>query len=80
MAWCRGAVMACKLFLPPRVCASQEPVLLSGTLRENIAMGCPTASAEQIIDAARRAGCDFAEESWERPVGEQGIQLSGGQK
>ena len=58
----------------------QEPVLLSGSLRENIAIGRPSASEEEVEEAARRAGCDFAEANWDREVGEQGLQLSGWQK
>ena len=58
----------------------QDPVLLSGTLRENVALGRPEASEEQLRTAARLAGCDFAERIWEREVGEQGVQLSGGQR
>ena len=46
----------------------QEPVLLSGSLRENIAIGRPSASEEEVEEAARRAGCDFAEANWEREV------------
>lgn len=60
----------------------QEPVLLSGSLRDNIALGKPDATEEELRDAARRAGCDFALSggAWEREVGEQGMQLSGGQR
>ena len=58
----------------------QDPVLLSGTLRENVALGRPEASEDQLRTAARLAGCDFAERIWEREVGEQGVQLSGGQR
>ena len=59
---------------------TQDPVLLSGTLRENVALGRPEASEDQLRTAARLAGCDFAERIWEREVGEQGVQLSGGQR
>mmetsp|Transcript_20131 Transcript_20131/g.46180 ORF Transcript_20131/g.46180 Transcript_20131/m.46180 type:complete len:288 (-) Transcript_20131:99-962(-) len=58
----------------------QEPVLLSGSLSENIKIGKPEASDEEVRVAATSAGCDFAEHNWEREVGEQGLQLSGGQK
>ena len=34
----------------------QEPVLLSGSLRDNIALGKPDATEEELRDAARRAG------------------------
>ena len=60
----------------------QEPVLLGGTLRDNVALGRPGASDAELRDAAARAGCDFAlvDGAWEREVGEQGVQLSGGQR
>ncbi len=59
----------------------QEPDLLDGTLRDNIAIGMPDATDEQLRLAAAAAGCDFAAGAgWEREVGEQGLQLSGGQK
>mmetsp|Transcript_11417 Transcript_11417/g.36435 ORF Transcript_11417/g.36435 Transcript_11417/m.36435 type:complete len:288 (-) Transcript_11417:132-995(-) len=71
--------------LPAQWCVAvvpQEPVLLSGSLRDNIALGKPDATEEELRDAARRAGCDFALSggAWEREVGEQGMQLSGGQR
>ena len=34
----------------------QEPILLSGSLRDNIALGKPDATEEELRDAARRAG------------------------
>jgi ATP-binding cassette subfamily B protein len=58
----------------------QEPVLLGGTLRENIALGNPDADEAELRAAAAAAGCEFAEAAWLREVGEQGMQLSGGQK
>lgn len=38
---------------------SQEPVLFSGTIAENIAYGMPKASRSEIITAARQANCQF---------------------
>ncbi|MCE7062446.1 ABC transporter ATP-binding protein [Dyadobacter sp. CY343] len=62
----------------------QEVMLFGGTIYENIAYGKPTASREQIYDAARRAhALDFIEsfpEKFETVVGERGIKLSGGQR
>lgn len=58
----------------------QEPVLLSGSLRDNVALGRPDASEGALRAAAEAAGCDFAEADWTRDVGERGLQLSGGQK
>lgn len=38
---------------------SQEPVLFSGTIAENISYGRPKASKTEIIVAARKANCQF---------------------
>lgn len=38
---------------------SQEPVLFSGTIAENIAYGKPNATRAEIIAAARKANCQF---------------------
>jgi putative ABC transport system ATP-binding protein len=38
---------------------SQEPVLFSGTIAENISYGKPDASRVEIIAAARKANCQF---------------------
>src|ERR1700730_14242841 len=38
---------------------SQEPVLFSGAIAENIAYGKPNATRGEIITAARRANCQF---------------------
>lgn len=62
---------------------SQEPVLFSGTIAENIAYGKPQATRAEIIAAARRANCTFISDlpdGLETQVGARGSQLSGGQK
>jgi len=62
----------------------QEPFLFSDTIAANIAFGAPSADAEAVRRAARRAG--LVPEIEEMPlgfqtvVGERGISLSGGQK
>lgn len=62
----------------------QETTLFSGTIRENIAYGRPTASLEEIISAAQAAEAhEFIQEfkdGYETEVGERGVTLSGGQK
>ncbi|KFX94424.1 hypothetical protein O988_06309 [Pseudogymnoascus sp. VKM F-3808] len=61
----------------------QEPVLMSGSVAENIAYGRPNASRSEIIAAARKANCQFIEdfpEGLDTQVGARGAQLSGGQK
>jgi ABC-type multidrug transport system fused ATPase/permease subunit len=62
----------------------QELILFGGTIKENIAYGKPSATDEEIKQAARKANAiDFIEkfpENFNTLVGERGIQLSGGQK
>jgi ATP-binding cassette subfamily B protein len=62
----------------------QEGFLFSGTVRENIAFGRPSATDEEIADAARAVGAhDFIsalEHGYDTEVGERGVQLSAGQR
>ncbi len=62
----------------------QDVFLFGGTIRENIAYGKPTASDDEIIEAAKQANAwefikDFPEVLG-TVVGERGVQLSGGQR
>ncbi|KAI1648609.1 P-loop containing nucleoside triphosphate hydrolase protein [Daldinia loculata] len=62
---------------------SQEPVLFSGTVAENIAYGKPNATRSEIVTAAQKANCGFIADfpqGLETQVGPRGAQLSGGQK
>jgi subfamily B ATP-binding cassette protein MsbA len=62
---------------------SQDAFLFDTTVRENIALGRPGASDEQIKAAANAAACDFIESlpgGWNAPAGEGGRNLSGGQR
>lgn len=63
---------------------SQDVVLFDGTIRENIAYGCPNATDAEIRTAAEAAALtDFLKEQpkgLDSPVGEAGRLLSGGQK
>lgn len=62
----------------------QEPFLFSRTIRENIAASNPSASIEEIREAARTACIDDAimafPDGYETMVGERGVTLSGGQR
>ncbi len=62
----------------------QNTFLFSNTVRENIRMGRPGASEDDIIAAARAAQAhDFITglpQGYDTPVGENGIFLSGGQR
>jgi ATP-binding cassette, subfamily B, bacterial len=64
--------------------ALDEPFLFSTTIRDNIAYGDPSASLEQIREAADAAqALEFIEEldhGFETAVGERGYTLSGGQR
>ncbi|HRJ30795.1 MAG TPA: ABC transporter transmembrane domain-containing protein [Cyclobacteriaceae bacterium] len=62
----------------------QEVILFGGTIRENIAYGNPTATEQEIVEAARKANAlEFIEsfpEKFDTVVGERGVKLSGGQR
>ncbi|KAL3658797.1 hypothetical protein V7S43_016165 [Phytophthora oleae] len=63
---------------------SQEPVLFSGTIAENIALGKPGASRVEVEAAAKSANAfDFISNfprGFDTEVGDRGAQVSGGQK
>ena len=63
---------------------SQEPVLFSGSVRENVLYGDLDATDEEIVEALRAANAwGFVSEfpdGLDSVVGERGVQLSGGQK
>jgi len=62
----------------------QEPFLFEGTVAANIAYGNPSASPEQLIDAAKAAAAhDFILRlpfAYETALGERGAGLSGGER
>jgi subfamily B ATP-binding cassette protein MsbA len=62
----------------------QEPVLLSGSVRENLALGRPDATDAQLWTALERArAADFVKgfaRGLDEDVGERGGRLSGGQR
>jgi subfamily B ATP-binding cassette protein MsbA len=62
----------------------QEPVLFSGSIRENIAYARPDASDADVMRAAQAAHAwEFIErlpDQWNARVGERGVKLSGGQR
>ena len=62
----------------------QEPLLFSGTIKENIAYGRPGASDEEIENAARDANAhDFISrlpDGYETTLGERGAKISGGER
>jgi ATP-binding cassette, subfamily B, bacterial MsbA len=63
---------------------TQEAVLFDESIADNIALGQPGASLEEITAAARNAAAhDFIEampEGYDTKVGEGGLKLSGGQR
>jgi len=62
----------------------QETILFSGTIRDNIRYGCPSASDEEVVAAAKAAQAhDFImsfPQGYDSHVEERGSNLSGGQK
>jgi ABC-type multidrug transport system fused ATPase/permease subunit len=62
----------------------QDSVLFEGTIRENIAIGKPGASEEEIIDAAKKAQIHETilglPDRYDTTVREQGKNFSGGQR
>ena len=62
----------------------QETILFRGTIAENIAFGRPSATREDIIDAAKLANADefisHMPRGYDTMVGERGSTLSGGQR
>ncbi|MBQ9042901.1 MAG: ABC transporter ATP-binding protein [Eggerthellaceae bacterium] len=63
---------------------SQDTFLFDKTLAENIRLGRPEATDEQVRSAARAAGCEEFIQAlplgFETPAGEAGARLSGGEK
>ena len=64
--------------------AFEDPVLISASVRENVALGSPEATDEQVWEALRVASADgfVAALPWglDTRIGEQGLSLSGGQR
>ncbi|MCW2501829.1 MAG: transporter [Actinomycetia bacterium] len=63
--------------------AFEDPTLFSASVRENLTLGRPDASDEQVSEALRIAQAEFAYDlPWglDTRIGEQGLSLSGGQR
>ena len=62
----------------------QETAILTGTVADNIAYGCPDATPDAIVDAAHAAGADEfirrLPSGYRTQLGHRGPQLSGGQR
>ena len=62
----------------------QDVYLFAGTVYENILYGKPTASREEVVEAAKLANAhEFIEglpNGYETDIGQRGVKLSGGQK
>ncbi len=63
---------------------SQEITLLHGSVRENIAYGKPSASFDEVVEAAKAANAhEFITsfpDGYDTAIGERGVRLSGGQR
>jgi ATP-binding cassette subfamily C protein CydCD len=62
----------------------QHPHLFATSLADNIALGAPSATREEIVRAARRAGLDGVAaalpQGYDTPLGENGTRLSSGER
>lgn len=62
----------------------QETILFNTTIRENILMGRPEASDDELMSALRQAHCEgfvaALPNGLETKIGDQGVLLSGGQR
>ena len=62
----------------------QNVYLFADTIENNIKFGCPNATHEQVVEAAKKACCDdFIEalpDGYNTVIGEGGASLSGGEK
>ena len=63
---------------------AQDSELFTGTVRENLLLGSPRATDEQLMDAVARSGADIFlsrdASGFDFSIGERGSRLSGGQR
>lgn len=63
---------------------TQEPILFNDTVENNLKLGNPTATPEEMIAAAKQANAhsfiEIMDDGYQTLVGERGGKLSGGQK
>ena len=75
---------ACDSLLKNFSIVFQNVYLFEDTVENNIKFGCPEATHEQVVEAAKKAQChDFISklpDGYETLVGEGGASLSGGEK
>jgi ATP-binding cassette subfamily B protein len=64
--------------------ALQEPILFTGTIRDNIRYGRPDATDEEVVAAAKAAQADpfitSLPDGYDSVLGQRGVNVSGGQK
>ncbi len=62
----------------------QDSILFNGTIKDNLLLGKPNASDEELIEACKKAHAhEFISslpEAYDTKIGERGVKLSGGQK
>jgi len=62
----------------------QDPIMVPGTVRDNLLYGQPDCEWAEVLDACRRTGVDRVVANWplgyDTPIGEDGELLSGGQR
>lgn len=63
--------------------AFEEPILFSASVRENVALGRPDATEDEVREALAVADAEFVDalpEGLDTLIGEEGLSLSGGQR
>lgn len=62
----------------------QDVFLFGGSIKDNILYGKPSATDEEVMEAARKANIlefiNSLPNGWDTEIGERGVRLSGGQK
>ncbi len=76
----RGSVAVASSGRFPVTCVSQDPVLFSGTLRENLSLVAPDADDGALRAALAAAEAPELADGLDAPVGDGGSLLSGGQR
>lgn len=82
--WCASCTIMLLCCRSHMALVSQEPSLFATTIYDNIAMGRPNATRQQVLQAAQAALVDCfvsrLPHGYDTHVGSRGLALSGGQR